>query len=165
MKRLLAIALLPIVFLFFGCSHSRINQRLISLEQRVKDTDIKRDLEIEKINLTLSEIKKEQANIRAIAEENERRISQLEPSTASKRPQEKRIEGSITFVKESTAFISVGKDAGVKLGDVFGVYKNRESKEKIASLKITVVDLGASSGEISERTQDISAGYFVRLAR
>jgi hypothetical protein len=165
MKRLLAIALLPIVFLFFGCSHSRINQRLISLEQRVKDTDIKRDLEIEKINLTLSEIKKEQADIRLIAGENERRISQLEPSAASKRPQEKRIEGSITFIKESTAFISLGKNDGVKLGDVVDVYKTRESKEKIASIKITVVDLGASSGEIEGKAQDINVGYFVKIAR
>jgi len=165
MKRSLAIALLPIVFLFFGCSHSRINQRLISLEQRVKDTDNKRDLEIEKINRALDEIKKEQANMRAIAEENERRISQLETPGASKRFQEKRIEGAITFVKESTAFISVGKDAGVKLGDIFGVYKNKESKEKIASIKITAIDLGSSSGEIEEKSQDISVGYFVRLAK
>ncbi|OGP85880.1 MAG: hypothetical protein A2Z08_00915 [Deltaproteobacteria bacterium RBG_16_54_11] len=165
MKRFLALALLPIVFLFVGCSSNRINQRLIALEQRVKDTDIKRDLEIEKINRALDEIKKEQANMRAIAEENERRISQLEPSTASKRPQEKRVEGSVTFVKGSTAFISLGKNDGVKLGDVFGVYENRDSKEKIASIKITVVDLGASSGEIEGKTQDISVGYFVKITR
>ncbi|MCJ7546190.1 MAG: hypothetical protein MUP30_05120 [Deltaproteobacteria bacterium] len=165
MKRLLAIALLPIVFLFFGCSHGRINQRLIALEQSVKATDIKRDLEIEKINRALDEIKKEQANIRMIAEENERRISQLEPTSASKRLQEKRIEGSITFVKESTAFISVGKDAGVKLGDVFGVYKNRESKERIASIRISAVDLESSTGDIEERTKDINVGYFVKIAR
>jgi len=165
MKKFLAISLLPIVFLFVGCSSNRINQRLIVLEQRVKDTDIKRDLEIEKINRTLDEIKKEQANIRAMAEESDRRISQLETPSASKRLQEKRIEGSITFVKESTAFISVGKDAGVKLGDVFGVYEDRESKEKIASIKITAVDLESASGEIEKKTQDIGVGYFVRIAK
>jgi hypothetical protein len=165
MKRFSAIALLPMAFLFFGCASSGINQRLISLEQSVKDTNNKRDLEIEKINLALSEIKKEQANIRMIAEENDKRISMLETASSSKQALSKRIEGSITFVKESTAFISLGKNDGIKLGDVFGVYKDRESKEKIASIKITVVDLGASSGEIEGKTQDISAGYFVRLAK
>jgi len=165
MKRLLAIALLPIVFLFFGCSSNRINQRLIALEQRVKDTDNKRDLEIEKINLALDEIKKEQANIRMIAEENEKRISMLETASGLKHALGKRIEGAITFVKGSTAFISLGKNDGVNLGDVFSVYENRESKEKIASLKITAVDLGSSAGEISEKTQDISAGYFVKIAK
>jgi hypothetical protein len=165
MKRFFALVLLPIVFLFVGCSHNRINQRLIVLEQSVKDTDNKIDLEIEKINRALDEIKKEQANIRAIAEENERRIAHLEAPGASKRLQEKHIEGSITFVKESTAFISVGKDAGVKIGDVFGVYKNRESKEKIASIRITAVDLESASGEIEDKTQDIVIGYFARVAK
>ena len=165
MKRSLAIALLPIVFLFVGCSSNRIDQRLISLEQSVKDTNNKRDLEIEKINLTLNEIKKEQASIKMIAEENEKRISMLETAGGSKKPLSKRLEGSITFVKESTAFISVGKDAGVKLGDVFGVYEDRESKEKIASLKITAVDLESASGAIEEKKQDISVGYFVKIAR
>jgi hypothetical protein len=165
MKRFLAIALLPIVFLFVGCSSNRIDQRLISLEQSVKDTNNKRDLEIEKINLALSEIKKEQASIRMIAEENESRISMLETASGSKRALSKRVEGSITFVKGSTAFISLGKNDGVKLGDVFGVYKDRESKEKIASIKITAIDLGASSGEIEEKSQDIGVGYFVKIAR
>jgi len=166
MKRFLAIALLPIVILLFGCSHNRaLEIRLITLEQSVKNTNDKRDLEIEKINLTLNEIKKEQASIRMIAEENEKRISMLETASGSKQALGKRIEGSITFVKGSTAFISLGKDVGVKLGDVFGVYKDRESKEKIASLKITAVDLGSSSGEIEEKTQDISVGYFVKIAR
>ncbi len=165
MKRFLAIALLPIVFLFFGCSSNRMDQRLITLEQRVKDTDNKRDLEIEKINLALSEIKKEQANIKMIAEENEKRISMLETASGSKHAPGKRIEGSVTFVKGSTAFISLGKNDGVKLGDVVDVYKGRESKEKIASIKITVVDLGASSGEIEGKTQDINVGYFVKIAR
>jgi len=165
MKKFLAISLLPIVFLFFGCSSNRINQRLIALEQRVKDTDNKSDLEIEKINLALSEIKKEQANIRMMAEENEKRTSMLETAGGSKKTLSKRLEGSITFVKESTAFISLGKNDGVKLGDVVDVYKGRESKEKIASIKITVVDLGASSGEIEGKTQDINVGYFVKIAR
>jgi hypothetical protein len=165
MKRFLAITLLPIVFLFFGCASNRINQRLIALEQSVKDTNIKRDLEIEKINLALAEIKKEQANIKMMAEENDRRIFQLETLVAAKRPQEKRIEGAITYVKESTAFISVGKDAGVKLGDIFVVYKNKESKERIASIKITFVDLESASGAIEEKNQDISAGYFVKIAK
>lgn len=117
MKRYLAIALVPILFFLFGCSHNNtLEIRLIALEQSVKATNNKTDLEMEKINRALDDIKKEQANIKVIAEENDRRISQLETPGASKRLQEKRIEGSITFVKESTAFISVGKDAGVKLG-------------------------------------------------
>lgn len=165
MKRSLAIALLPIVFLLLGCSSRGLHQRLIALEQGVKDTDNKRDLELEKINRALDEIKKEQANIRLIAEENERRISQLESPRASKRPQEKRIEGSITFIKETTAFISVGKDVGVKLGDVFGVYTDRASKEKIASLKVSAVDVESASGEIEGDPHDISVGYFVRIAQ
>jgi uncharacterized protein YukE len=165
MKRFSAIALLPMAFLFFGCASSGINQRLIALEQSVKTTNNKTDLEMEKINRALDEIKKEQANIKVMVEENDRRISQLETSGASKRLQEKRLEGSITFVKESTAFISVGKDAGVKLGDVFGVYKNRESKEKIASIRISAVDLESSSGEIEEKSQDVGIGYFVKIAK
>lgn len=165
MKRFSTIVLLPMAFLFFGCASSGINQRLIALEQSVKATNNKTDLEIEKINRSLDEIKKEQASIKMMAEENDRRISQLETLVAAKRPQEKRIEGSITFVKESAAFISVGKDAGVKLGDVFGVYKNRESKEKLASIKISAVDLESSSGEIEEKTQDIGVGYFVKIAK
>jgi len=165
MKRFLAIALLPIVFLFVGCSSNRINQSLITLEQSIKDTNNKRELEIEKINRALDEIKKEQANIRMIAEENEKRISMLETASGSKHALGKRVEGSVTFVKGSTAFISLGKNDGVKLGDVVDVYKTRESKEKIASIKITVVDLGASSGEIEGKAQDISVGYFVKIAR
>jgi hypothetical protein len=165
MKRLLAIALLPIVFLFFGCSSNRTDERLIALEQSFKDANNKRDMEIEKINLALSEIKEEQANIRAVVEENERRISQLEPPIVSDRPQEKRQEGSVTFVKESTVYISLGKNDGVKLGDVFEVYTDRESEEKIASITITGVDLGSSSGEIEEKTQDINVGYFVKIAQ
>jgi hypothetical protein len=166
MKRLLAIALLPIGFLCFGCSHSRtIETRLIVLEQTVKDTNNKRDLEIEKINLALDEIKKEQVNMRLITEENDRRISQLESLIVSERPQKKQIEGSITFVKGPTAFISLGKNDGVKLGDVFEVYTDRESREKIASIKITAVDLGSSSGEIEEKTQDVNVGYFVKIAK
>ena len=165
MKKFLVIALLPIVFLFFGCSHSRINQRLISLEQSVKNTNNNRDLEIEKINRALDEIKKEQTSMRQKAEENDRRISKLETLIVSERPQEKRIEGSITFVKGSTAFISLGKNDGVRLGDVFGVYEDRGNREKIASIKITAVDLGSSSGEIEGNTQDINVGYFVRIAR
>ena len=165
MKRFLVIALLPIVILFVGCSGNKINQQLMTLEQSVKDTDNKRDLEIEKINLALNEIKEEQANIRMIAEENERRISQLELPLASAQPQEKRIEGYITFVKEFTVFISLGKNNGVKLGDVFDVYKGKESKEKIASFTITAVDLESSSGEIENKTQDVDVGYFVKIAQ
>ena len=165
MKRLLVIASLSIIFLFVGCSSNRINERLIVLEQSVKDTNNKRDLEIERINFSLGEIKNEQANIRMIAEENERRISQLESLIVSERPQEKQVEGSITFVKGSTAFISLGKNDGVNLGDIFEVYTSRESKEKIASIKITAVDLGSSSGEIEGDTQDINVGYFVKIVQ
>ena len=165
MKISLAITLLSILFLFVGCSSSRIDQRLIALEQSVKDTNNKRDLEIERINFALGEIKNEQANIRMIAEENERRISQLESLIVSERPQEKQVEGSITFVKGSTAFISLGKNDGVNLGDIFEVYTSRESKEKIASIKITAVDLESSSGEIEGDTQDINVGYFVKIVQ
>lgn len=161
MKKFLAIVLLSTVFLFVGCSSNRIDQRLIALEQSVNDTNIK----IEKINLTLSAIKKEQADIRMITEENEKRISMLETAGGSKHALGKQEEGSVTFVKGSTAFISLGKNDGVKLGDVFDVYKTRESKEKIASLKITAVDLGASSGEIEGKAQDIGVGYFVKIAK
>ena len=165
MKISLAITLLSILLLFVGCSSSRIDQRLIALEQSVKDTNNKRDLEIERINFSLGEIKNEQANIRMIAEENERRISQLESLIVSERPQEKQVEGSITFVKGSTAFISLGKNDGVNLGDIFEVYTSRESKEKIASIKITAVDLESSSGEIEGDTQDINVGYFVKIVQ
>jgi ribosomal protein S4E len=165
MKRLLVIASLSIIFLFVGCSSNRINERLIALEQSVNDTNNKRGLEIEKINLTLGEIKKEQVNMRLIVEENDRRISQLESLIVSERPQKKQIEGSITFVKGSTAFISLGKNDGVTLGDIFEVYIDRESKEKIASIKITAVDLGSSSGEIEEEIQDINVGYFVKIVQ
>ncbi len=166
MKRFLTVAVLPMLFFLLGCSHSgTLETRLIALEQSVKATNSKTELEIEKINRTLGEIKKEQASIKMMADENDKRISQLEALVASKRPQEKRIEGSITFVKGSTAFISVGKAAGVRLGDIFGVYTGRENKEKVASIKITAVDLESSSGEIEDKTQDVGIGYFVRIAR
>lgn len=165
MKRSIVIALLPIVFLLFGCASNKIEQRLIALEQHVKNTDTKRDQEIEKINRALDEIKEEQAHMRAMVAENEIRISQLEPSTTSKRAQEKQREGAVTFVKESTVFISLGKNDGVSLGDIFEVYTARKSEEKIASIKITAVSLESSSGEIENKTQDVNIGYFVKIAQ
>ena len=100
--------------------------------------------------------------MRAMVAENEIRIFQLEPSTTSKRPQKKRQEGAVTFVKESTVFISLGKKDGVRLGNIFGVYTDKKSEEKIASIKITAVDLESSSGEIENKTQDVNVGYFVK---
>lgn len=124
----------------------------------IRETHKKDKMEIDK---TLIDHQKQIFNNRLVNEDNARRVYLLESiitARTSIAPQIK--EGYITFVSDDEVSISLGSINGVKAGDNFGVYKG---KDKIATIRIDVVEVNSSKGIMLSKERAISIGDKVEI--
>ena len=99
---------------------------------------------------------------KAVMEDTARRIYMIESVITSKSPivPQQISEGFITFVENKKVALSLGSINGIKVGDQFGVYRD---KEKIGTIEINTVERDSSQGLIVENKKEIFLGDRVEL--
>ncbi len=126
----------------------------------IKDVHKKYSIETDK---TLNDQQRQIFQNKTVAEDSARRIYMLEqiiprgPVT----PQPIR-EGFITYVENKKVSISIGSNNGVRAGDQFMVYKD---KDNIGIVEIEVVERESSSGNVIESSKQLSVGDRIELKK
>ena len=157
-----------------------------SLRKEIKDSEgeMKKYIQDEQKNLQnqISEVKETQKKYafetdkslidhqrqifqnKAVMEDTARRIYMIESVITSKSPivPQQISEGFITFVENKKVALSLGSINGIKVGDQFGVFRD---KEKIGTIEINTVERDSSQGLIVENNKEIFLGDRVELEK
>jgi ABC-type microcin C transport system permease subunit YejB len=101
---------------------------------------------------------------KAVMEDTARRIYMIESVITSKSPivPQQISEGFITFVENKKVALSLGSINGIKVGDQFGVFRD---KEKIGTIEINTVERDSSQGLIIENSKGIFLGDRVEMEK
>ena len=101
---------------------------------------------------------------KAVMEDTARRIYMIESVITSKSPivPQQISEGFITFVENKKVALSLGSINGIKVGDQFGVFRD---KEKIGTIEINTVERDSSQGLIIENSKGIFLGDRVEIEK
>ncbi len=120
----------------------------------IKETQKKHAVETDK---TLIDQQKQIFQSKTVIDDSARRVYLLESiitsrGTVASHPTR---EGFVTYVESKKVSVSLGSSNGVRAGDQYAVYKN---KDKIGLVEIEIVELESSSGNIVKSSKPISVG-------
>lgn len=119
--------------------------------------------DVKEVNVTLIDIQKDFFQNRRLTEDNARRVYIMESLIAATRATpEERAEGEIVFLKDADVTTSLGTKHGLKAGDMLAVFKDNSSREKLATIRVMVTEIGQSKGEIVEKSAEVARGNVVR---
>lgn len=140
-----------------------VDKKFSELKKTLAEQREAHQKETKELNLTLIDVQKDFFQNRRVTEDSARRVYILESLIAARRamPEEK-AEGEVLSVKEDGVTTNLGARHGIKAGDVVGVYRDYQSKEKLASIRIMVAATDESTGEIVEKTSAVVRGNVVR---
>ena len=139
----------------------------IKLENIKKDLDIQKDVhlkDMKEANITLIDIQKDFYNNRRVTEENSRDIYILK-TIITRSPGEEvkeKVNGNIISSKNDDILINLGSSHGITVGQILTVYKKDSPHEKLATIRVMVVEADQLHGEIVEKTASVNNGDIVR---
>jgi len=137
-----------------------------SLNKKMDDLKAVHEKDTKEIQSSMIDLQKDFIANKRVVEDTARRVYLLEILVTARRatPSEQR-EGYVTFVKDKQAAISLGSESGVRIGDLFDVYKGGSGKKEIASIRILSVEAESATGEIANQTEEVSIGDRVERKR
>jgi hypothetical protein len=130
-----------------------------SLNKKIDDLKGTHEKDAKEFQTSMMDLQRDFLANKRVVEDTARRAYLLEMLMTARRatPAEQR-EGYITFIKDKQVAISLGTESGVRIGEIFEVYKGGSLKNQIASVRILSVEAESSVGEILQQTEDISIG-------
>lgn len=184
MLRLRSIVSSLLLLILFGCAgdmdlrlrqqreeiYTEVQRQLSEIrsaqnEMKKEINDIKKTQEREslELNKNLVDQQKQIFSDRAVLDETSKRVYFLESIITTRTPIAPQMKDVfVTFVQDDEASISAGSVSGVRTGDCFGVYKNAE---KIGTIRIDIVEVNSSKGQITNKTQPVSIGDRVEMEK
>jgi hypothetical protein len=177
MRRLLSMGALFVVLALAGCAgdmdlrlrqqreeiynqvqrqYNELRQTQNVLQKEIDELKAAHGKDLMEANKTLLDHQRQIFSDRDVLNETSKRVYFLESIITARTPVASQIKDTfVTFVRDDEVSISAGSVSGVRTGDLFSIYKKNE---KIGALRIDIVEVNSSRGQITEKTEPVSIG-------
>jgi len=138
-------------------------QRSAEWDLRIAEIADRTETTAKNCDMSIMEMRKELFHSKRTVDEQSRRLFRLESSVETEAESEApHGETFVTFIEGNLVSVALGRGAGISEGATIDIYKKGAEGKKIASAKITSVDIDTASGEIFYRVDSVNTGDRVK---